>query len=210
MKIDPGFHSLVMAAQRVSRLCVGSSVLAVLGLAWPLMIRAEGGTPKRAEEDRCVKGSFTSEKYLFSVKLPENALCCTGPAPSPVHGCAISGKAGTHLWVDGSFNTLGFEGTEDALNFTVGGHLKPGTTLKVLRHEPAKLGTYEAVRLTFLIKSKGGTGGEIEDIVVALIPREGRGEIIYTVGWKGPEVEYSSQTSVLAGLVASWRAENPN
>jgi hypothetical protein len=101
---------------------------------------------------------------------------------------------------------LGFETAEAVLNFTVGGHLNPGTTLTVLRHQPAKLGPYEAVRLAFLIKEKGTDRAQVEDLVVALVSRRDRGEIIYTVGWKGPESEYAGQEAELAMLTASWRA----
>jgi hypothetical protein len=111
--------------------------------------------------------------------------------------------------VDGSYNTLDFESAEDALRFTVGSDLQAGTTLAVLRHEATKLGDFEAARITLRISGRGQDGPRIEDLMIAIAPREKRGEIVYTVGWNGPAAEYDKQEALFARIVASWHPLSP-
>jgi hypothetical protein len=166
------------------------------------------GTLSEGAEDVCRQGSFSSESYLYSIALPEGLSCCHDPAPNPVHGCLMTlpGKRESRLWVDGSYNALDFNSAEDALRSLVGGELAAGTTLTVLRHAPAKLGGLEAVRMTLRIQKQGGGEATIEDRVVALAIREGREDLLYTVGFTGPEAEYSQYEKTFSRIVASWKA----
>jgi len=154
--------------------CLNSAGVA---LGSPRTVRAE------APEDVCSRGSFSNPTYLYSIAVPEGLRCCTDPPPSPVHGCAITlpGKSGTNLWIDGSYS-LDFNSSESALRYFVGRLLEAGTTLTVLRHAPARLGGFDAVRLILRI-SKPGAEPMIEDRVMAWAARKGRGEIIYLL-WK--------------------------
>lgn len=195
-------------AAALGRLCLGLVWLALVGMSLPVW--AESSSERN--DHNCSVRSYSNGNYLYSIAIPEGLRCCIDPPPSPSHGCGLllPGAAGTYLWVDGSYNSLGFESAENALNFTVGGHLKPGTTLTVLRHEPATLGDFEAVRLTLRITKQGEAKATIEDLVMAVEEREGgRGEVVYTVGLECPEADYPVHEAVFSGIVASWKAEMP-
>jgi hypothetical protein len=171
-------------------------------------VHAESGAAEF--DDSCHKGTFSSETYLYSIALPEGMQCCHDPAPNPVHGCSVivPGTKGGRLWVDGSYNVLSFNSAEDALYSAVGSDLVAGTTLKVLRRETARLGGFEAVRLTLRIVRQGDES-RVKDWVLAIGPRKGREEIVYTVALDAPEAEYSQYEKIFSQIVSSWKAKEP-
>jgi hypothetical protein len=182
-----------------------------LALAWAMLLwppdalRAQSQHPER----NCKKDSYSNENYLFSVALPNGFSCCQNLPPSPVHGCRIAlpgGKAG-ELWVDGSYNTLAYNSSDEASFAAAGEYFVTGTTIKVLRHEPTKLGGFEAVRLTLQIRKSGQAAVRIEDLVISIAPRGGGpDDVVYTVGFHGSEAEYAKHEKTFSRIVSSWRA----
>ncbi len=182
-------------------------LLGGIGFGWPLGgLRAQG----KSAENGCRKGSYSNENYLYSIALPKGISCCQDLPPSAVHGCGITLPRGSKLWVAGSYNAMDYNSADDALRSTIGSNLVVGTTLTVLRHEPTKLGGFEAERLTLRTKRRGEAETKVKDLVMAMASREGgRGEVVYTIGFEGPETEYSMYEKIFSQIVASWKAVEP-
>lgn len=188
-----------------------SERLAGLALAWAMLLWSPDALRAQSQhpEGNCRKDSYSDENYLFSIALPNGLSCCQNLPPSPVHGCRIAlpgGKAG-ELWVDGSYNTLAYNSPDEASFAAVGDYFVTGTTIKILRHEPTKLGGFAAVRLTLQIRKPGEAAGRIEDLVISIAPRgEGPDDVVYTVGFHGSEAEYVKHEKTFLQIVSSWRA----
>jgi hypothetical protein len=179
----------------------------------PVVVAAEGNqrdTIAPAEDGVCYERLFRSEAFLYSIVVPSGLKCCHQAAPSAVHGCSVelAGERQARLWVDGSYNTMDFDSADAALRWSVGRRLTPGATLSVLRRETTSLGDLAAVRLTLRLGEVTSSGATVEDIVIGIgAPRQGRGEIIYTLGLISPAADYSKHQETFERFVGSWKEE---
>ncbi|MBI4819914.1 MAG: hypothetical protein HY791_26810 [Deltaproteobacteria bacterium] len=179
---------------------LGTVLVSALGLPKPVFAEP----PPSPDDNR-----YENPNYFYSVRIPKGLHCRTDPAPHPNHGCSInlSQHYRSHVWVDGSYNTLARETAADALFYALDSELRSGCTLEISRREPALLGSLQAERISF--HHTCGKEWLAHEYVVALRSIPNCCELIYTVAFVSTLETEATHRALLEEIVASWTNLTP-
>ncbi len=166
---------------------------------------ALGGEPP-GDGDR-----YENAEYAFSCAIPEGyARAKTDPA-APDHGYRLNLAADGHsvLWVDGSYNALGWQSTDDVVAANLEFLKDDGATgIRLARREPLKLDTVEGVDLTVDYESSTGLPSVLRVVVAIRQAASGDApQIVYTLGLQTSKERYATESAVLETVVRSFTVQ---
>lgn len=154
-----------------------------------------------------IKGVYSNFDYGFAVKLPENLTGFRPDAPAPNHGFGLdlSKRPKSYVWVDASYNSLDWDGLNDAMNFHIGAlkdEKNKGVVL--LKKEQVPLSTLKAVRFTIKYKAVTTNEDRIDELIVAFRNLRKSDPIVYTIGLTTSADHYERDRNVISQLQQNW------
>jgi hypothetical protein len=174
-----------------------------------------GDTPAGdAEEGNLVfdKGSYENYTYGYSVEIPDGMIGLGETPPAPQHGFGIdldnprstrrpygAEFPKSYVYVDGSYNSLEWEGLDDAVNFGLRCLREKGKNVRVQIRQLTMLERLPAVRLVAYYE-QGGVE-MVSDTFIAF----GKGASpVYTLSLSTPLSKYERDRPVLEAMRQSW------
>ena len=168
------------------------------------------------DEDRVFEGLYENYVYGYSVEIPAGMVGAGSTPPAPGHGFGIDldNPASTewrgapdfpksYLYVDGSYNSPGWEQLVDAASSKLSFLREKGENVRVQVREATRLGGMHAVRVMAHYEQDGVE--MVGDEVVAFrVEDGGTVSVVYTVSLSTPLAKYERDRPVLEALQKSW------
>ncbi|MBV8855606.1 MAG: hypothetical protein JOZ02_01475 [Acidobacteria bacterium] len=163
-------------------------------------------------KDAVFEGAYRNFPYGYSVEIPAGMVGLGSTPPAPQHGFGIdldnprsprwpqeAEFPKSYVYVDGSYNSLEWEGLGDAVNFGLRCLRKEGKNVRVRSRTKTSLGGLRAVRVVALYEQ----GGEamVSDEVVSIDDETG---VVFTLGLSTPLPKYERDRPALEALRKSW------
>ena len=165
------------------------------------------------------EGSYRNYTYGYSVEIPAGMVGMGSTPPAPQHGFVINldsprstrGPYGaeapkSHVYVDGSYNSLEWEQLEDAAGFNFKWRHKCFESVRQVSREWTRLGGLRALRVVLRYESDGVE--MVNDETVAFRTEGKDPSPVYTLDLDTPLSKYERDRPVLEALLKGWRLQS--
>lgn len=170
-------------------------------------------------EEAVFKGRYENSVYGYSVRIPAGMVGAGSTPPAPRHGFGIDldnprstawkearAFPKSYLYVDGSYNSIGWRRLEDASDAQLGYLREDGRGVRVRGRTRTSLGGLPALRVVAHYEQ----GGErmVYDAVFAFKVEEGgAASVVYTLALSTPLSKYERDRPVLEEVRAAWHLQ---
>lgn len=157
-------------------------------------------------DSRVVPGgsTYSNTDYHFTIVVPADATGCAPHTPLPNHGLRIAVPiSSARIWVDASYNTIGYRNARAALNGDVA-DLKSNYEVEKVTIARASLGGMMAWRAVVQISRADGRR-LIDERVVAMKPDSTGDGILYTVGFRTNTEDHGRVRSYVDAIMRSFK-----
>lgn len=172
------------------------------------------------DEDRgaVFEGLYENRVYGYSVRIPAGMRGAGSTPPAPQHGFGIDldnprstvlkdahALPKSYLYVDGSYNSAGWERVEEAADTHLGYLRGDDTKVRALSRTRTRLGGLPALRV--VAQYDEGDGPMVYDAVFAFRMDGGEASAIYTLALSTPLSKYERDRPVLEEVRAAWHLQ---
>lgn len=172
------------------------------------------GAADSEEEEAVFEGCYENRVYGYSVEIPEGMVGLGATPPAPQHGFGIDLDnprstewmrgpefPKSYVYVDGSYNSLGWRRPDDALNSNLDFLREKGKNVRIRERVEMRLGGLRAVRV---IATYEEDGEEVVNDEVVAFDDEADPSIVYTLSLSTPRSKYLRDRPVLKALAEGW------
>jgi hypothetical protein len=178
-------------------------------------------TDAKTEEDAVFKGGYTNYVYGYSVTIPAGMVGLGAPPPAPQHGFGIdldhprstAWIRGTefpksYVYVDGSYNSLGWKRLDEAVNSHLSFLHEKGREVSEQVPRESRLGELPAVRVITRYEQDGVD--MVSDQIIAFgVEEDGEASVVYMLGLSTPHAKYERDRPALEEIRKSWCLQPP-
>jgi hypothetical protein len=170
------------------------------------------GVAEEEEEEAVFEGEYENHVYGYSVRIPAGMVGVGPTPPAPQHGFGIDlddprstawqsapGFPKSYLYVDGSYNSLGWERLDDAVKFQLSFLREKGREVRVQIRQRTMLERLPAVRLVAYYEE-----GDVEMVSDTFIAFGEGASPVYTLGLSTPLSKYERDRPVLEAMRQSF------
>ncbi|HEX8720391.1 MAG TPA: hypothetical protein VF736_07105 [Pyrinomonadaceae bacterium] len=168
------------------------------------------------DEDAVFGGEYENYAYGYCVEIPAGMVGLGSKPPAPQHGFGIdldhphstawirgAEFPKSYVYVDGSYNSLGWGRLDDAVDSNLDFIRGRGRNVRLQRRAETLLGGLTALRVVARYEQDGVE--MVGDEVVAFrTERDGGASVVYTLALSTPLSKYERDRPVLEALMKGW------
>jgi hypothetical protein len=150
------------------------------------------------------RGEYINSLYEYSVSIPAELVGHSSPPPAPSHGFGIllGLQKDGYLWIDGSWNSFGYESSQ-AVGRDNSVYLKErGAVISSTKTRSWMLAGIPASRSTLQYRCPGSQEVIINDVVAALSPDKSK---VWQICLDTKQSRYERDLAIYEAVLRSWR-----